>query len=144
MKIKTAIIILFVLFGLVWKYFFYLDPFNGCFIVIYPSWLEFSNTSMKNAIKVLKRTSTDDYQEMCLNVTSINPNISCGGFGGGCFYADQPQSIDISTTNRSLAITASIIIHETCHVMQFKEGRGISEPECDQKMAQALGRIVEY
>ncbi len=130
--------------GVYTRYFFYFDVPQNCYISISPSFLEFSNRSVINAINVLKQASYNDYEDLCTNVTKINPNISCGGFEGGCFYNRRPKTIDISTSERSLAWTASVIVHETCHVMQFQESRAMSENECDQKMVNTLVNIVEY
>ncbi len=126
------------------NYFFYWDISGNCFITVRPSLLEFSNLSIKEALKVLKFASPSDYQLVCANVSTINPNISCGGHEGGCFYKQRPRTIDISTTNRSLAWTSTIIVHETCHAIQYKQGRPMGEKECDEMMTDALSRIVEY
>lgn len=140
-KIFIAIVIF---FYLLYRLFFYVDIFTPCFITIAPSWFEFSNLSMKRALKVLKVASSDDYHKICQNIKRIDPNISCGGFGGGCFYTDNPETIDISTTNRSLAYTAAIIVHETCHAMQNNERRALNETECNEMMSKTLKNIIEY
>lgn len=73
-----------------------------------------------------------DYLNFCNNISSIDPNISCGGFGGGCYsqYRLNSGVIDVSTTYGDWKGAAKVIIHETCHSMQFKEGRSFNEGEC--------------
>jgi hypothetical protein len=143
-KLSTFLIILLVFSGIYLKFFLYLDFSRSCYIKVHPSIIEFSNISMKNALKVLKHASPEDYIDVCENIKTIDPNISCGGFGGGCFYEDEPGTIDISTTYGSLAITAAVIVHETCHAIQSQEDRSLNEQECEIKMADTLSRIVEY
>ncbi|HEY4478601.1 MAG TPA: hypothetical protein VI775_02040 [Candidatus Paceibacterota bacterium] len=55
---------------------------------------------IKKIIKYLKSNYPDEYVKVCNNVTTIDPNISCGGFGGGCYseYNRNPGVIDISVT----------------------------------------------
>lgn len=141
--LRIVILLSLVVLG-IYKYFFHIDLSNDCFVRINPSWFEFSNSSVKQAISILKHASAQDYDLFCANVSVIDPNLSCGGFDGGCFYDDRPDTIDISTSQRSLAWTASIIVHETCHVIQNKEKRIMSEDECDAMMVETLARIVEY
>jgi len=142
--IKIFILILIVGF-FIYKYFLYFDFSNSCYITIKPSFTELSNSNIKQAIKVLKLTSPDEYDKLCSNVKTINPNIACGGFGGGCFYHSYEKEISVSTSNNSyLGWTAAIIVHETCHVVQNKEGRAMSELECNTLGNNVLGKIVQY
>ncbi len=99
--IKISIFLIFLAF-LWYRYFFYADIPTDCYLRIKPSLLEFSNTNIKRAIKTLKHGSPDDYRKLCAYVDIIDPNISCGGFGGGCFYPSKKsaRSIDISTSQR--------------------------------------------
>lgn len=102
---------------------------------------------IKRAISVVRYASPDDYRNLCAHVNSINPNISCGGFQGGCYsqYKNhKPKEIDIGTSNRSLQWTVVVVMHETCHAMQFQEGRPLSEGECHAGEGPLLGRITEF
>ncbi len=129
--IKFIIIIIFILW-IFYSLFIYVDLSNRCFITIRPSFTELSNTTMKKGIKYLKNNFPNEYTNLCKNVVSIDPNISCGGFGGGCYslYSINPGVIDISTPHGDYIHAAKVMIHETCHAMQFKEGRPFDETEC--------------
>lgn len=126
------------------KYFIYIDIKNNCFITIKPSILEFSNAVMKKGLRVLKYGSPEDYAKVCQYVNKINPNISCAGFGGGCFQNNNPKSIDISTSNRSLLWTSLIIVHETCHVIQFQIAGKTEEGPCYDAMDKTMSKLVAY
>lgn len=143
--IKITIFILIVL-GLIYRYFFYIDFENACYVILKPSITEFSNANIKRAIKTLKHGAPEDYQTFCTNVNTIDPNPSCGGFGGGCFHSSKSRTktIDISTSQRDLAWTAAIIMHETCHAIQYSEGRNLNEEECykvDDKTIKTLMQL---
>ena len=134
---------------LMYHYFFYVDFAYGCRITITPSFFEWNNTLMKQALKGLKRASPEDYQKICRNVHTINPNPSlCGTYGGGCFYPPQEflksdgRTIFISTYHGDLSLTMAVIVHETCHVIQYQEKRGLSEGECYAKDDRILRNIV--
>ena len=124
--------------------FFYLDPINNCYIAIGPSWLEFSNSTIKKTLTILKNASPDNYQNVCQRVNFINPNLSCGGFEGGCFNPKSPRSIDVSTSLRMTAYTADVISHEACHARQFYQNRQMLEPECYGVGSDVLKTIVDY
>jgi len=129
------------------RYFFYVDLGSRCRISISPSILEFNNLTVKRSIDILKYGSPSDYRDLCKYVGKINPNISCGGFGGGCFRNSEfnkgGRTIDVSTANGSLLWTAAVIVHETCHARQLYEKRGFSETECYDAMDETLKRIVQ-
>lgn len=134
---------------LIYRYFFYIDVFNGCFIKIKPSITELSSVNIKKAIKVLKKAEPSEYKKLCRYVNVINPNFSCGGFQGGCFYSSNPnpKEIDISTSRQEfLGWTAAIIVHETCHAIQFREKgqTGLNEEECYLTHDNLLQKIVVY
>lgn len=133
----------FLLFLLLFNYLFYLDISNRCFIRIKTSF-EFSNSTIKKALKVLRYASPEDYQTVCQNVDTINTNVSCGGFGGGCFQHGEEKNIYVSTYRRSLDFTVGVIVHETYHVIQYKEGRPSSETECNIAMNKTLKKVVEF
>jgi hypothetical protein len=126
------ILIIFIFLFLNYHFFFYLDISNRCFIKIRPALTEFSNTTIKKGIVYLKKNFPSEYKDMCENVSTINPNISCGGFGGGCYseFRFNPGVIDISTAFGQYKRAAKVIIHETCHAIQLKEGRSFDESEC--------------
>jgi hypothetical protein len=146
MKNKTLIILLAIIGIIVFSYFYlcrYYDTENGCNIKIRFSFLEFSNLSIKKALKVLKYGAPEEYSQVCKNITAIGTDISCGGFGGGCFEL-KPGQITISTAgNGFLGWTTAVIVHEACHNMQQKEGRNLSEEECYEKDSEVLQKIVE-
>lgn len=129
-------------------YFRYTDFSGGCYIKLTPSLLEFSNLNIKRSLAVLKQASPTDYKNLCDNVDVINPNFSCGGFGGGCFsYTSanpKPRSIDVSTSKNDVAWTVSVLVHETCHAMQNHEGRPLSETECHEEGDRILRGIVQF
>ena len=130
-----------------YKNFLYYDPSNKCFIKIKPSIIEFSAGNIKEAIKVLKLTVPEEYEKLCANVDKINPNYSCGGLGGGCYYTKKVPSreIDISTSHGGfLGWTAAVIAHETCHAIQHNEGRPLVEQECYEVDDWVLRNSVEY
>lgn len=146
---KTIIkgLILFLIFGWFYsRYFRYDDWSTGCHIALKPSLTELSSVSIKKAIKVLKNAQPEEYEKLCKYVDTINPNMGCGGFGGGCFYSGKrtKKEITISTSrNSSLSATAGIIAHETCHAIQYAENRPLNEPECyavDDKVFKNLTR----
>jgi hypothetical protein len=133
------------------RYFLYTDKEYGCFIKIKPSILEFSSQNIKKGILVLKYADVDNYKELCNRIDVINPNISCGGFGGGCYRktnfdnSEISRQIDISTPhNGFLGLTAAIIAHEVCHVRQAQENRSFSEKECYKLDDKVLQKVVEY
>lgn len=143
--IKILVLFLFFVF-ITYRYFYYVDLSNDCYLKIKPSLMEFSNTNIKRAIKTLKHGSPDDYNKLCVYVDTIDPNLSCGGFGGGCFYPSKKsaRTIDISTSQRDLAWTAAIIMHETCHSMQFQQDRTLSEQECYEVDDATIKQIVKF
>ncbi len=128
-RAKYLLLILLIL-SIIYHFFFYIDIKNRCFVIIKPALIELSNTSMKKGLRYLKKNFPTQYGDFCKNVNVINPNISCGGFGGGCFYRNSPKTVYISTTFGNYINAAKVIIHETCHVIQLKEGREMSETEC--------------
>ena len=151
---KKLIIFIFFIVLLFWlfsRYFSYTDAKYGCFIKIKPSILEFSAVNIKKGILVLKYSDIDNYKELCKRVNVINPNISCGGFGGGCYRktnfgnSEVSRQIDISTPHDGfLGLTAAIIAHEVCHVRQAQEIRSFSEKECYELDDKVLQKVVEY
>jgi hypothetical protein len=134
-QLLKGFIFLLVFAFLIYHLFFYWDFKSSCYITIRPSFTEFSNISIKNGIKFLKSNFPKQYKEFCSNVTSIDPNISCGGYGGGCYMGHlyKPNMIDVSTSYGRYKNAAKVIIHETCHVLQFKDRRPFVEAECYQK-----------
>jgi hypothetical protein len=145
----NKIIKIFVVFALLlfvyFKFFYYLDLRNDCHIKIRMSWLEWSNLSIKRALVTLKYGSPDDYKKVCKHVRVINPNYACGGFQGGCFYTGaDPREIHVSTSQRTLAWTIGIIMHETCHAVQFQAGRQMDERECYAEDDRILKKLVEF
>lgn len=126
------------------KPFFYIDAKSGCFIKILPSWLEFSNGNIQRAIKTLKHASPEDYSDLCVNVETIDPSVSCGGWEGGCYHSSKARRIYVSTSQRSLAWTVGVLVHETCHAIQHRESRGFDEQECYKADDRILREIIEF
>ncbi len=127
------------------RFFYYLDFRNDCHIKIRMSWLEWSNLSIKRALITLKHGAPDDYKKVCEHVRVINPDYACGGFQGGCFYPGaDPYEIHVSTSQRTLAWTVGVIVHETCHAIQFQEGRPMNERECYAADDMILKKLVEF
>lgn len=143
-KLFKLTLFLIVVASIIYTFFFYIDFKDKCYIRINPSFLEFSNLSIKRAIKALKFASFDDYRALCENVKVIHPNVSCGGFQGGCYYPDETKSISITTSQRGLlSWTAGIIVHEVCHAKQHKEGRTFDETECYKETDRILKKLIE-
>lgn len=133
--------------GLIYHYLLYLDFKNHCYIFIKPSLLEFSSRNVQEAVNVLKYAVPNEYQKLCQYVDTINPNISCGGFQGGCYsaYQSNPGEIDIGTAHEQfLGWTAAVIAHETCHAQQFQQGQSFSEQECYEIDDHVLKTIVQF
>lgn len=130
-------------FGVIFNYFFYFDKENNCRISIMPS-LEFSNSNIIRAIKIIKNASAADYKNLCSNVNTINTSISCGGWQGGCYNNGESGKISVSTSGRSITQTVVVIVHETCHAMQDNEKRAFSEDECYKEGNRILKSIVEF
>ncbi|MDO8620251.1 MAG: zinc-ribbon domain-containing protein [bacterium] len=133
-KIGLGVLVVIFLF---FHFFVYFDMENKCFVTVRPALTELSNTTIKKGIRYLRKEFPPQYALFCANVTSINPNISCGGFGGGCYstYSINPGVIDISTPYGNHKNAAKVIIHETCHAVQFAEKRPFDENECYEKDA---------
>jgi hypothetical protein len=121
-------IILFIYF----RYFAYWDISHHCRITVYPSWTQFNNRSVILGIKYLKANYPKEYQNLCQRVGSINPNLSCGGNGGGCYSAfnADPRRIDVSTLPGDVKAAAGVLAHEACHAEQFFDKRQFDETEC--------------
>ena len=146
-KIIKIIVIALIIGAAGYRYFYYTDFKNNCYIKIKPSILEFSSQNIKQAIKVLKLAAPEEYGKFCGQVKAINPNFACGGLDGGCYYEDnlEKREIDISTANSGyLGWTAAVIAHETCHAIQAQEKRALSENECDKIGSAVLKKVISY
>lgn len=125
------------------SYFFYADFENGCYIKIYPSMnLEFSNGTIISGLKVLKRVAFSDYKKVCERIKTIRTDVSCAGYGGGCHYSSDNQTIYVSSSRENLVAAATIIVHETCHEIQSYEKRPGDEIECYQADDKIYQKIV--
>lgn len=144
---KTVIKIIIIVFLsalIIYHFFFYADIKNSCYIKILPSLTELSSSNIKKGINVLKNAAPEEYEKLCGNIDTINPNFSCGGFQGGC-YTYTPRQIDISTSrDEFLGWTAAIIAHETCHAIQHSKGQELNEDECYTLDDMVLQKVVEY
>ena len=129
LKYLSFIFTFFILF-IFFRNFLYLDIPNKCYIVVYPSWFELSNSTIKKGISVIKTVSPENYQNLCQRVKAINPNLSCGGFEGGCFEPGTPKTIYVNAT-KNLIWVVDVIAHEACHALQFYENRPFDENECN-------------
>ena len=142
-KTIKKILILLIVLPLIALNFIYADIDNNCYIVLVPFFMP-SNFNTKEALKIIKNTSPEDYSLICENVKFINKNPGCGGFEGGCFYGVKPNAIYLGNDQVNIATAAAIIIHETCHVMQYKEGRTMSEEECHTIDSEYSQKITKY
>ena len=148
-KSLIKIFVVFLLFSLfIYKYFLYIDVPNKCFVKILPSWIELSNSNIKRSIKILKYGSPEDYRDFCSHVDTINPGIaiiSCKRFAAGCFTGDKehPKTIVVATSKDLIAGTIVVIVHETCHSIQFAENRSFSEEECYAVGDRLMEKIIE-
>lgn len=142
--IKYGIFFIVILF-IYLHYFIYFDLANHCLLRLYPSFFEFSNLNIKRSLEILRYGSPDDYKTVCQSIKVINPNFSCGGFGGGCYsvYNSNPGTIDISTSQNDTLMTSAIIVHETCHAIQFKEKRALNEDECYHADEKTLKKLMQ-
>ena len=132
------------------RYFVWVDLGARCVIGIRPSLVGYDNTTVKRALQTLRHGSPEDYRKICAHVATINPNPSCGGFGGGCFWHSEGNrgraSIDVSTEH-GLIWTVGILVHETCHAIQYHEGRppGFDlEQECYAEGDRILRALVQF
>jgi hypothetical protein len=132
------------------RYFVWIDPGARCVIGLRPSLVGYDNTTVKRALATLKHGSPQDYRKVCTHVAWINPNPSCGGFGGGCFWHNEGNrsraSVDVST-ERGLIWTVAILVHETCHAVQYHEGRPPQfdlEHECYGEDDRILRALVQF
>jgi hypothetical protein len=132
------------------RYFVWIDVGARCVIGIRPSLVGYDNSTVKRALETLRHGSPDDYRKVCTHVATINPNPSCGGFGGGCFWHSEGNrgraSIDVSTEH-GLIWTVAILVHETCHARQFHEGRPPKfdlEQECYGEDDRILRALVQF
>jgi len=132
------------------RYLVWIDVGARCVIGIRPSLVGYDNRTVKRALETLRHGSPEDYRKVCTHVATINPNPSCGGFGGGCFWHSDGNrgraSIDVSTEH-GLIWTIAILVHETCHAIQFHEGRPPSfdlEQECYAEDDRIMRALVQF
>lgn len=127
-----------------YRSFYYVDSSQGCFIRFTPSiFLEFNTGNIKQGIQILKKAAPEEYDKLCQYVGTINANVSCGGFQGGCYQPGQSKQIYVSVSHSEyLGWTAGIIAHEVCHARQAYENREFSEPECYEVTNQVLQQVV--
>jgi hypothetical protein len=130
--------------------FAWIDLGAGCVIALRPSLVGDDTRTVKRALETLRHGSPEDYRRVCTHVATINPNPSCGGFGGGCFWHGEGNrgraSIDVSTEH-GLIWTVAILVHETCHARQFHEGRPPRfdlEQECYAEDDRILRALVQF
>jgi hypothetical protein len=135
---------------LTFRYVLWIDLGERCYLFIRLSLVGYDTTAVKRALHALKHGSPADYRTVCTHVATINPNPSCGGFGGGCFWHGASQqgrvTIDISTEH-GLPWTIAIIVNETCHAIQFHEGRPPGhdlETECYREDDRILRALVQF
>lgn len=143
MKIVKLLILLGLLIGFLYNKFYYYDPAGNCRILIIPTFLP-SNNSTKDILKMIKSGSPDDYLRICQYVSVINKNPSCGGFDGGCFKPSKPRTIYTGNDQGNIALSGSVIVHETCHAIQAAEGKRINERECYKAGNSYLRAVTKY
>lgn len=139
-------IFFFLVFFIINIYFFRYDNFkDNCHIKIGFSLLEMNHVEIKDSIKLLKNALPQEYMDLCQNVSSIKPDLPCGGTGGGCFRAKNPRQIEVSVLNGgTTGHTSAIVMHEVCHAIQNKENRSIEETECYAKTDQVINSLLDY
>lgn len=142
-KLFITIIILFITAFILLRYFVYVDLSYSCNINIIPS-MELSNRNIIRSLITLKNASASDYKKVCDNVQFINSNVACGGFDGGCYKTGARNTIYVSTSQRDLVTTTMILVHETCHLLQEKENRVMTEQECYKKGDDFLKLVTKY
>jgi len=143
MKTVKLLVLATIIFGFLLYKFYYYDPAYGCQITIIPSFLP-SNTNTKTILKMIKKGSPDDYLRLCKYVRVINKNPSCGGLDGGCFKPSKPKTIYTGNDQANIALSASILVHETCHAIQATERSRLSEPECYSVSNRYLNEVTVY
>jgi len=124
--------------------FRYDDFSNNCHIKIKLSLLEWNNLRIKKALKFTRDNSPNYYHKVCSHIDIISPDLPCGGAGGGCFRVENPRQIEISVENHrdNSSLTAAMIIHETCHSIQYQDKNGaLSESECYHEMNNFLQEL---
>ena len=131
------------------RYFVWWDVGARCVIGLRPSLVGYDNTTVKRALATLQHGSPEDYRKVCAHVATINPNPSCGGFGGGCFWhAREPRPRQHRRQHRARAdLDGGDLVHETCHAIQFHEGRPAQfdlEHECYGEDDRILRALVQF
>jgi len=140
LKILIPIISIIVIFFLV-NNFYYFDITEGCSIFIFPS-----TTNIKSALKIIKRISPDNYQNICERVSVVNTDVAFTDyFTPGVFDPNKPRTINILTaTPRKITWLAEILAHEACHSRQMYEKRAFSEDECHQIGLKVMQEATVY
>lgn len=139
-KLITLLICFCFLGMILYKYFFYFDIKNGCFIKILPSF-QGGNTKIKKSINVLKNASFEDYNNLCKHVQTIDPNL----LGGGLYWDKlNSKTILVNASGYNLQIVAAIIVHETCHAMQHQQNKALNEGECYSKDDKFIKEITSF
>ncbi|OHA22695.1 MAG: hypothetical protein A3G52_01705 [Candidatus Taylorbacteria bacterium RIFCSPLOWO2_12_FULL_43_20] len=136
--------VIFALIFFINKYYFhYTDKYYRCDISIRPSIFEWNTKNVKDSLRALKFGYSEGYSKICENIDKIVSAPSCGGWQGGCHYGKSGE-IYLSTSHKEfIGWTAAVIVHETCHDIQTKEGRPMEEPECYSAHHDALRALVE-
>lgn len=125
--------------------FIYFDSSNGCFIKILPSWdMNFNQEKIKQSLNVLKNALPDDYKNVCQRIKTIDPNLDCGRFEGGCYWPGDPTRISISVADQNLGWSVGVIVHETCHTKQDSDHRPFSEAECHKEDDRVLKSLSVF
>ena len=145
-KIIVIFALTIIILGFFYQFFIHADFENGCFVKIIPSPVEWNNLNIKRAIKILKYGSPPDYKDFCAHIDTIDGNTGCGGFEGGCFQPNSPKTITVSTAQEEKigAWSVGVIVHETCHAMQYAEGKPLSETECHTADSRLLKSIIQF
>ncbi len=135
------IFVLYLIFGFA-QNFFYADPSSGCFIRIPPS-ADLNNHKIREAMQLLKIASPSDFSAVCGQITTIDPNISCGQFEGGCFQGI-PGEISVDTSNHTLAMVAQTIVRTACQARQADKKVANDPKTCYQEGYTTLNNLVAY
>ena len=63
---------------------------------------------------------------------SDDPTLNCGGYGGGCFWPDHPNTIVVSS-GVSPDRLVYVVLHEAAHLVQYRTGSPLDECAADEQ-----------
>lgn len=146
-RISKFLILGFIIIILIYRYFFYIDIRNKCFITIKSlAIVEPNSQKIKKAITVLRHDFPDVYSDLCSNVNTIETYYfdSHGGlyFRDPSKVAQKKKRIIYINPSSEFNWQVSIIAHEVCHAVREKEGKPAEEKECYAAGAKVYEKIT--